>query len=472
MRQRYLTDRRRFLLSLGVGGMAPLLGVFARSLSREALGQEGGGKRLLFYVDGMGRPAKYWPKRTGTPAELNMGAYTPLEPLKNDILVVDGLFNPFNVHLHGSNYSWTCLNGLAGEKPGPYHIKPAGPTIDRVIGATLSKAAPYSALSMFAFQKGPYFNNAKAADGPSRPAPPLPGPLEAYDQVIAKLAAPSGGGAITPEPASQRLAAEKSVFDFVRDDIQRLNARLAAPERAKLEQYTTSITGLEQTLARLGQGGGGTCRKPNAPDAKVNEGGRGQYYVPERMTASLEFVVAALTCGLTNVMVLHTGTDGSMPFLGDPKIGTHGHGHNDGPEQHLPYIKYQSENMLWLRTRLAAVPDAGGTFADSTTILYTDEHGGKHHAGYYDTWFMAIGGARVLPTGKFLQLPRDKIVENDLRAVVAKESSASILDIAKVGQSVASTFLGDFFAALANALGVRMDTFGDPRFARGPISFT
>lgn len=460
--RRRARERRRFLQALGAGTCAPLLGVFCNAFSREALGQPAA-RKVLFYVDGMGRPDKLWPSGNGP--DFNLGAYAPLEPLRKDLLIVAGLYNPFNIHLHGSMHAWTCVNGIQGIKPGDNYVKPGGVSFDRALGAALSKGDPYVSLNVMV-HNGPYRANAKPADGPEKSVPIYPGPVEAYEQVLAPLAAPPAVAGVV-EPVAQRLAGQKSLFDFVVADVQRLKGRLAATERAKLDQYTESLRTFEQTLARLqAQSGGGTCQKPTPPDAKLKM--PGQQNSPERMSASLDFAIAALSCGLTHVMKLHVG-GGPLAFLGNTDIGTHTQGHSVAPELHVPYVKYHCDSLVALRSRLALLPDGGGKLADSTTIVYTDEHGGAHHNGMYRTWFMVLGGAGVMPTGRMLQLPVTKIVAGDPRAVPSGGALPQFGGIG-VGTQAGATFLGDFFAGLATALGAKMDRFGAPEHAKAPVA--
>jgi hypothetical protein len=455
-------QRRRFLVGAGAGALSPFFAAVVRGLAGEAIGQESKNKRLLVYLDGQGRPDMFRPKATSA-TEFALGAYPALEPWKKDLLIVDGLFVSENVHLHGCDWAWTCLKATKDERG---NNQPAGPTIDRVIGAKIGANDPYQTISVVAW-KGPYSRNAKAADGPAKPVPALPGPFEAYERVLAKLVAPSAGDVATGESAALRLAADKSVLDFVGADLARLKTRLPGAERAKVDQYVESLRGLEKTLGRAqAQAAVATCSKPTAPDKAVAQSAASA----ERMRATLDFAISSLACALTHVLVVHAGPDSSLYFLGDARIGTHGgHGHYDGADVHVPYTNYVAENLAYLRSRLASIKEGNGSMADSTVLLYTDEHGGRHHNGYWNTWFMAVGGGGILPTGRFLKLPIEKIVANDPRALPAGGAIPQSGGIS-TGTPAATTFLGDFFTSLANGFGVDLQSFGNPALARGRLA--
>jgi hypothetical protein len=455
-------DRRRFLTALGLGGLSPLLTPMLGRLASEALGQTPRARRIVFYLDTLGTSASLRPQRTGGEAAFNLGAFSALEAHKKDVLVVGNMYNPFDLHLHGNRWFMSMTKGIpTGVKDG---MNPGGPSFDRFVAQSAGRADPFPSLNLLAWPTKEF--SGVAADGASKPFPALPGPVQAFEQVFGRLAAGAATGTGAPDVNTQaRLQRDRSLLDFVTADVSRLRGRLATQERAKLDQYLESVRGLEQKLTRLVVVEAG-CRKPERPSPTIDQGGR----VPERMKANLDFIAAALTCGLTRVAVLDVPGSGSLPFLGHPDIGVHGGmWHGGGPELHKAYYRYASENLVYLWNRLTAVREGDGTFADGTLIVLLNKSGGNHHNGSYDYWALLLGSARGhLRSGRYLALPTSPMQAGDPRAPAGVAGGDGSRGPA-AGKPVPVHAVSDLYVSLAEAMGVATKTFGDPAHCRGPL---
>ena len=130
-------------------------------------------------------------------------------------------------------------------------------------------------------------------------------PVQSFDLFFANLVG-------MDDPAAQAEAARKrrlghSVIDFIRGDIHRLEPRLAAEERKKLDQHLTALRDIEKRLDGLAAMGCTVPEKPkptgNAdpahdfPQIFANNGGEPYF---ERITdLQLDLLAQALACGLT-----------------------------------------------------------------------------------------------------------------------------------------------------------------------------
>jgi hypothetical protein len=183
--------RRSVLKTLGMGAIAPLLQPMVRGMLPEAFGPTNTRKRILFYVDPLGvdhGKSIYRPLDAGGGA-INVNGFTALEPYKSKMTVIDGLYNPFNLHLHGNQWAFTMMPGIGVEET----MQPGGGSIDRVLAQSLGLGDPFSSLSFFAWpasRERPGFS----ADGASKPYPAMSDLVAAYASIFGKLATPTMGG--------------------------------------------------------------------------------------------------------------------------------------------------------------------------------------------------------------------------------------------------------------------------------------
>jgi hypothetical protein len=455
------SSRRRFLAAVGLGSASPILQSLATSLAPEARAQTAAKafKRVFFYVDLLGVPAEYRPKALGGETQFDLGAYTALEPLKDKITVVSGFYNPFDLHLHGNRWPLSVAKGIGADID---TIAPGGISIDRHIAQGIGKDDPFPSLNLFAWPgAADGFRTGHSADGAEKPYPGIVDFVSGFQQVFGNIAAPAPGGPSGPSPA---LVRDRELLDFVADDVGRLRARLAAPEREKLDQMLDSTARLQQKVQRLAAVGGG-CQKPAAPEPRINTGGkRGEAVIPERMTTALDFVASAFACGLTHVATLQMSA-ASLAFLGDPTIGVHTLWHGGAATSHRAYYKYVSENLAYFWNKLAAFSDGAGTLADSSLVVWLNASGGIHHNGSYDYWSMLIGSGGPFRGGRYLEMPSSPMAATDPRSPLNDPMRGP-----RPGRPAPNLCTSDLFVSVARALGMNTTTFGDPRYCRGPVA--
>ncbi len=402
--------RRRELLSgIGLFAGAPLLGALCRNMTPDALGQTLVRKRILFYFTeaGLGEdcysdklmPESFMPR--GNPdGTINLGrGWAPLEPYRNEMIFLRDTYQPFNVFPHGLHYflSAAQMVGIPPERfvsnsaMGP----PAGISLDRLIGREIGKNDLHQSISLGGFGT-PYYGG-QSSDGPNQRASILTDPVRAYATLF-------GGGlpvsAGDPAATAAYLAERKSLFDVLRGDLSRINARLGAPERAKMEQYVDSIRRVETRLAALADPTRKTmCAKPAAPPTPDSRNAN-----LEQVAASmLDMAVTALECGLTKVAMIGYNS-ASLGFLGGNYIGTHAMQHGSPPtggssftlpvdEMHKRFYNWHATNVKTVRERLGAAREGNGTIMDSSIIAPWQTSGAWHHRGCMSQYAWIIGSA-------------------------------------------------------------------------------
>ena len=116
-------------------------------------------------------------------------------------------------------------------------------------------------------------------------------------------------------PVETMLAEERSLLDLVGGDVTRMRARLAGPERAKMDQYLESLRGVERQLGELARGS--SCPTAVSPGAALDRGGLDA----DVIAAHVAVTFAAQQCGLTRVshVSIHGYSSPHIPYkwLGD-----------------------------------------------------------------------------------------------------------------------------------------------------------
>ena len=91
--------------------------------------------------------------------------------------------------------------------------------------------------------------------GKMKPLPPENTPYKTYARIVGLVApgstTPQPGGGASPEQQAnvmKELAKRRSVLDFVKADLGRLQMRLGTQQRTKLESHLTGLREFENSL--------------------------------------------------------------------------------------------------------------------------------------------------------------------------------------------------------------------------------
>jgi hypothetical protein len=412
-----LVSRRSVLRGLGVGAAAPLFAPVLRDYVREARGQGLPDKRIAFLFGQYSFPPKYINPVVRSPTDFDLNPIcAPAEAVKSDMILVRNLGiqqGPGANGGHGQDQGVYMGLGTKFGWTGETWATKVGKdgTIDRFIAR---KIGVNDRLSSIVFRPGgkPLLPVDYASwDGDDKPYPDYASAVDAYDKIFVGATLPAGAA---PVDAKVLLARDNSVLDFVADEIKTLQTRLAGPEREKLDRLTESLRGVERKLAAAAAAPALKCTPPARPTA----GSRSQ-----NVEASVDVAAMALACGLTHVATLTLGPDNHDANHADsPSVGT------DNTWRLMQAVR--------VYTKLKALG-----LSSSSLVLYSDPNGPVHHGGFDEAYFYfmfgSMGGA--FKTGRVLELS-------------------------------GRPYMGDFYAAVASAMGVATDTFGDPAKCKGPLS--
>lgn len=427
-----LLQRRNFLRALGLGAGVSVLGPLFRSWLPEAQGQVDLSKRFVVFTNGNGFVREHYLHTPRSESDFDLRpVFAPLAPFKEDLLILEEFYNPFDRALHGNQWATLSVMPSTGTEENHYRETPGGISIDRLIARELGANDPFSSIAL-GIEEGPNNVLCVSADGPNQKFPAIGSPVRAFTTLFGEAARDAG------YDAQELLAQDRSVLDFMIDDIERMNARLAGPERAKLDQFLDSTRALERQLAGIAERRA-ACENPLAPDASLD----GAWLAPEIVQAHVDVAFQALTCGLTRVAhVSILGMEGPhtpYQWLGD-SVGHHECHHQffwDVIERIDAFVLSQVARMF---EHLRSFPEGNGTMADRSLTMYVNTCGGSHHYGQDNHAVVLVGNIDgYFRTGRYLSYPWKQHC------------------------------ISDVFVSVANALGLPIDSFGDPSVCQGPL---
>ena len=432
-------DRRSFLRGAAAGS-ALLTLPFLRTL--EAKGETTGfPKRFIVFFSANGTVHENWAP-TGSETDFTLSPILqPLAPFKDKLLIVDNVdmvssnSGPGDGHQRGMGHMLTATELLPGDFKGGGENTSSGWAGGISVDQRIAQHMGVESLDLGVQVKSKNIWTRMSYDGADMPRDPNEDPYAVYDKIF---------GNLTTDPAElEKIRLQRqSVLDYVKDDIAKLESRISAQDRPKLDAHLAAVQSVEKKLDPKGQLG--------AFCSPVDLGGKIDPFAGENFPAIGELMtdlaVLALACDYTRVVGLQWSKSVSntqFSWLNIPE-GHHDLSHegNDNTAALDKITKiniWYAERFAYLLERLSSIPEGDGTLLDNTVVLWCNELGrGNSHTRRMVPWVMAGSGGGYFKTGRYLNFP-EKTPHNKLHV------------------------------SLCNAFGIETDTFGNPDFGTGPL---
>ncbi|QDU97720.1 DUF1552 domain-containing protein [Lignipirellula cremea] len=331
--------------------------------------------------------------------------FASLEPLKEHVTIINNLSGRAAAvsDPHGANFGALGMYRSAGAAP------PAGETIDAALAAALPSVFSHLGFKMGSADDLIAHPHLSAA-GRGKPLPFYCSPLLAYKELFGSLA--------RNEELQAASQLDKELLDFMVDDVKRVQQRLAAPEKAKLEHYLQGFESLRDRRVKLATlDDSFRVHIPSITDKFTSP------VETHRLEAHFDLAAAALIAGLTNVVTFDADDlEGHYSGLGLGEKTLHGIGHladdfkvgrdsnfadgTDGIGARNIVRKFQLDLIAGLATKLKAIPEGDGNMLDNTLIVFLSDAGQQHHANYENFPLVLVGNVGgKFKTGRFLNYP-------------------------------------------------------------------
>jgi hypothetical protein len=408
-------------------------------------------KRFIVFFSPDGSIRENWTP-TGTETAFTLSRIlAPLEANKQSIVVLDGVENkvggyaarPGDDHMKGMGAMLTGRGLLPGTTQGgagdPAGLA-SGISVDQAIANVIGNGAKFRSmeLGVQAGSAGTVWGYTAYA-GSNQPLPPDNSPASVWNRVFAGF-----GGA---DPALLRQQAErKSVLDAVTQSYSKLNPKLGATDKVKLDEHLSNIRDLEMRLTATGTVGA-ACARPAAPgtiDFKANAN------FPMVGKLQMDLLVMAMACDLTRVGTIQWEQSvGNVRFTWvDPTITRGHHDMSHDGNDVTATIEALTKINIWYAGQLNYLIDSlknakeadGSSMLDNTLIVWVNELSrGNAHSHDHMPFVLAGGAGGALRTGRFLSYPKSVSHNNML-------------------------------VSCLNLMGLPDTTFGDPAFCTGPLA--
>jgi hypothetical protein len=351
----------------------------------------------------------------------------PLAARQADLVVVAGLAQQGGGGDGHQNGIGGMLTGQSLD-PGPFQGGAnsgtsgwaAGISVDQAVAAAIGGTTRLRSLEL-GVQVGEADNRSRMSYlGADQPVPPETSPLNAYNRLF-------GGDGASPLALARLRARRRSVLDAVRGQLAKVEARVGASDRARLDAHATAIRGIEDRLdAATNQTP--ACLNPAAPQLPPSLFDNDAF--PAVGTLQMDLMALALACDLTRVASLQWSQSVSQvrhTWLGITD------GHHD--LSHLPdddavavdkltrINTWYATQLAYLTGKLADTPEVDGTrLLDASLVLWCNELGkGNTHSRLNAPYVLVGGAGGGLATGRFLtytgDLPHNNLLTSLLLAM-------------------------------------------------------
>lgn len=418
-------SRRRFLRGVGACMALPALeslmpanamaSITAASGAAPAATAAGGAPvRMAFvYFPNGAHQANWWPKGEGTDFNLAR-TMQPLEKVKHQIQVLSGLDHknatpgPDGAGDH-ARASGTFLTGVRVKKTAGSDIH-AGISVDQIAAQQVGHLTRFSSLELTCdsvrksgncdsgYSCAYQFNLSWRS--PTTPVAPEPNPRLVFERLFG-----AGSPGERRENLKRRQAQQRSILDFVLDDAASLQRAAPGRDKAKLDEYLTSVREIEKRIQHAERFG-------ETPDPSVDTPAGIPPSFEEHMRLMFDMLLLAFQTDSTRVatfLLANEGSNRAFPEIGIPE-GHHYLSHHQGREEMMSKIAeidafYMKQFAAFLEKMEQTRDVDGNTLLHNSMIVYgCGNADGNRHTHSNLPIVLAGGGGGTLTPGRYNKL--------------------------------------------------------------------
>ena len=389
-------------------------------------------KRFAVLFMGNGINEDHW-SAEGSGAEMKLSkTLSVLEPVKQKINVIDGLFNKAATG-HGIHPAQTG-NLLSGVQIQKGAVLRSGVSIDQMIANHTGQETPQSSLVLACEQPmtGYHETNFSLAYSShiSWQSPDSPVPVEVYPSL-----------AFDNLFENRSSLRNMSVLDRVKDQAETLSREISSNDKAKLDEYLASVREVEKRVEGMRKSkdqAEDDAKLKNRPAFTMERPANG---LPEdlRDHARLmcDIIAMAFQTDRTRVASLLLARDLSAmyyPFL-EVSDGHHAASHDNLSEGYERISRFHLSQFAYLAQKLDSMPEGDGTVLDNSCLMYLSNLWiGRKHDNTRLPLVLAGGLGGTLKTGRTL----------------------NYLEAGEDNRKMCSLYL-----SIMDRMGIKLDSFGD-----------
>jgi len=387
-------SRRTVLRGLGTTVALPLLDAMVPAATAAGLTPAKPVKRLGFVFMPMGCDLSRWtPRSQGDLSQLSP-ILDSLGSVRNEINVLSNIeLQPAYPGTHAtSNSAFLSAARAKQTESADYFL---GTTVDQIAAQHIGQETQLSSLemSMDLMQTVGQCDNGYACvyqNNLSWSSPTTPLPAEAHPRLIFETLFGEGG---TQQQRRANLAKKASLLDFVSSDLQSLKRELGSADRAKVDDYLTSVREIERRIQKAEA----QSKEENMADLDRPDGVPASYADHARLMFELQML--AFQGDITRITTFQLARETSnraYPEIGvnDPHHPLSHHGNDPKKIERMSKINaFHVSLFAEFLEKMKATPDGNGSLLDHSLFLYGSGMGNPNVHDHQNLPCIVAGGA-------------------------------------------------------------------------------
>lgn len=389
-------------------------------------------KRFGVVFMGCGINENHW-SAEGSGASMKLSkTLQPLEPLKEKINVIDGLYVKAltGQGIHPAQ-TGSLLSGAHIAKGAIIH---SGISVDQMIAAHVGNDTPQSSIVLACDQPmtGYHETNFSMAYSShiSWQNPDAPVPVELYPSLAWDNLFDNRGSLLN-----------LSVLDRVKGRAEELNRKISSTDKNKLDEFLTSVREVEKRVEGMRKSKDDADDAAKAKNTVATTMDRPANGLPEDLRdhsrLMSDIIAIAFQTNKTRVASLIISRDLSAmyyPFL-NVALGHHAASHDNASDAYERIAHFHVEQYAYLASKLNSMKEGNGTVLDNTCLMFLSNLWiGRKHDNFRLPLVLAGGLGGTLETGRTL----------------------NYLDAGEDNRKMCSLYL-----SLMDRFGIKLDQFGD-----------
>lgn len=378
-------SRRTMLRGVGAAVALPWLEAMSVVQAAESRSQPRP-LRMVFIYHPLGAETTAWKGVTGEGKEMKLTpTLEPLEPVKEQLLVLDGLNGRPHPQSGHNRSACLWLSSAAAGQADTWGVE-TDVTLDQVLAPKLRQGARQNSLELSCTTIGKLMHAMNISwRGAGVPSGAETNPRDVFARMFGD-----------PEQDLRR----KSVLDVVADDARDLKLKLGRADHRRLDEYLESVRSLERQIEAFEEGGG------DRPQPPVDRPGEPES-LGHHIKLMMQLLVVALRIDYTRVITCALGdeSEGSQGTTYNRTLDEFGiekkhlagqvdtkyydwghHKCSHDPKPTLPIIqaidRWYVEQFSHLLKQLQHQQEGDGTLLDHSIVVYGCGNGGGQGKGW------------------------------------------------------------------------------------------
>ena len=379
----------------------------------------------------LGASLNLWsPKATGRDFDLSPTSLRSLEPFRDYLTIVSDtdsrMADAFSAPEIGGDHFRTSAVFLTQSHPkqtegSDVHV---GTSMDQLYVQRLSQDTPIPSVQLSienvdqaggcAYGYACAYTDTISWGSPNEPLPMVRDPRAVFEMLF------GAGG--TPEQRAKRRQADRSILDWMLEEISDLQRKLGEADRHRLDLYTSNIRELEQRIQRIeAQNSSGEERE--IPEAPV--GVPGDFV--EHMHLMFDLQVLAFMSDTTRVFSMKLARDASSRVFAESGVSTpfHATSHHGGREDRVRDFgainTYHVSMLPYFLEKLQNTMEGDANLLDKTMIMYGSAMADSNLHNHIRCPLFLLGGANgQLEGGRHIRAPMGTPMANVMLDILHK----------------------------------------------------